>query len=60
MTNHKNNDNTVMTKGGARPMKVHVDSHGNEWLCDKDVDVNGNLARQGCWRTDQTAFDRNF
>jgi len=51
---------TELTTGGARPMKVFVDSHGNEWLCDKDVDPSGSFAAQGCWRTDEMAFDRNF
>ena len=61
MTTHTNNsNNSDMTYGGARPMKVFIDNHGNEWLCDKDVDPSGSFAAQGCWRTDQMAFDRNF
>ncbi len=60
MSKHSNNANqTEVAVGGARPMKVFVDSHGNEWLCDKDVDANSNFAAQGCWRTDQMPFDRN-
>lgn len=61
MSNRNNNIQTTdLTTGGARPMKVFVDSQGNEWLCDAHVDPNGNFASQGCWRTDQMAFDRNF
>jgi hypothetical protein len=56
--NHRNDPE--LTSGGARPMKVFVDQHGNEWLCDAHVDPNGNFSGQGCWRTDQMAFDRNF
>jgi streptogramin lyase len=55
-----NTNQIAAPSGGARPMKVFVDNHGNEWLCDKDVDANGSFATQGCWRTDQMAFDRNF
>ena len=57
---HTKFNNTEMHTGGARPMKVFIDSNGNEWLCDKNVDPNGSFAGQGCWRTDQMAFDRNF
>jgi len=61
MTKHSHTfDSTELTTGGARPMKVYVDHHGNEWLCDKDADPNGDFAAQGCWRTDTMAFDRNF
>lgn len=61
MNNHKNdNHGKITTMGGARPMKVVVDDQGFEWLCDKNVDSNGSFAGQGCWRTDQMAFDRNF
>lgn len=60
MKNHKSNSNTEITKGGARPMKVFVDNNGNEWICDKNVNLDKSLAGQSCWRTDQMAFDRNF
>ena len=43
---------------GSRPMVVHVDSRGTEWLCDKNVN-GGDFAAQGCWRTDMMAFNRN-
>ena len=61
MTTQKNNSSNIeISTGGARPMKVFVDSHGNEWLCDKSADPNSSFAAQGCWRTDEMAFDRNF
>lgn len=61
MTNQNNNpSNTTQAQGGVRPMKVVVDEHGHEWLCDKNVDSDSSYASQGCWRTDQMAFDRNF
>ena len=61
MSNHHNTSDVMEpARGGARPMKVFVDSNGNEWLCDKDIDSSGSFASQGCWRTDQMAFDRNF
>ena len=34
----------------ARPMMVVHDRDGNCWLCPIDVDENGDLAAQGCWR----------
>lgn len=61
MTNQNTDLNSTPTyRGGARPMKVFVDSQGNEWLCDKNVDTEKSFSAQGCWRTDQMAFDRNF
>lgn len=61
MTRHDAHFNsTEISRGGARPMKVFVDAHGNEWLCDHNVDSNADFAAQGCWRTDEMAFDRNF
>ena len=61
MVTQKNSSNsTLLHTGGARPMKVFVDKNGNEWICDKSVDPSSGFAAQGCWRTDQMAFDRNF
>jgi hypothetical protein len=40
----------------ARPLKFVKDKDGNGWLCDKDVDPNGDLAAQGCWRCEEMAF----
>jgi hypothetical protein len=42
----------------ARPMKVVFDGTGNHWLCDKGVDVRGDLAAQGCWRCGDFPFTR--
>jgi hypothetical protein len=43
----------------ARPMKVVVDVNGCTWLCDADVNVDGDLKEQGCWRCDEIAFTRD-
>jgi streptogramin lyase len=43
---------------GARPMSIHIDDQGNEWLCDKSIQ-SSDFAAQGCWRTDSMAFNRN-
>ncbi len=43
----------------ARPMKVVVDSQGNSWLCDADVDPSIPLSNQGCWNCGEVAFTRN-
>jgi streptogramin lyase len=59
MDTQRNQDNAIVTSAGARPMKVFVDSHGNEWLCDKNVSTEKDFASQGCWRTDMMAFGRN-
>lgn len=40
----------------ARPMKFLKDKDGCGWLCDKDVDPDGDLAAQGCWRCDEVTF----
>ena len=60
MEKHNNQNSSIVTSSGSRPMKVFVDSNGYEWLCDKDVDPNGNFSAQGCWRSDHMEFDRNF
>ena len=59
MSNRKNINDSIVTSSGARPMKVHVDNAGNEWLCDANASPNGDFANQGCWRTDMMAFNRN-
>ena len=33
-----------------RPLKVVVDSKGNPWICDCDVDPSKDLVEQGCWQ----------
>ena len=60
MNNHRNNEHSKAAHGGARPMKVFIDDKGYEWICDHNVDSGSSFAGQGCWRTDQMAFDRNF
>ena len=59
MDTRKHHHENIVTSSGARPMKVVVDSHGNEWLCDKNVSDSTDYAAQGCWRTDMMAFGRN-
>lgn len=40
----------------ARPLKYVQDAEGNGWLCDREVDPDGDLAGQGCWRCEDMAF----
>jgi hypothetical protein len=40
----------------ARPLKFFKDKEGNGWLCDKDIDLDGDLEAQGCWRCEEMAF----
>ena len=40
----------------ARPMKFFKDDNGCGWLCDKEVDPEGDLEAQGCWRCSEMAF----
>jgi len=40
----------------ARPLKYFKDKDGYGWLCDKDIDPDGDLREQGCWRCDEMAF----
>jgi hypothetical protein len=40
----------------VRPLKFVKDKNGNGWLCDANVDPNGNLEAQGCWRCEDMAF----
>jgi hypothetical protein len=40
----------------ARPLRYFKDKDGNGWLCDKDIDFNGDLEAQGCWRCEDMAF----
>ncbi|UCG85739.1 MAG: hypothetical protein JSW71_17740 [Gemmatimonadota bacterium] len=37
-----------IVKQSARPIKVVVDQSGEYWICDADVDPNGDLGAQGC------------
>ena len=47
---------TTDTHKPARPMKFIKDKDGNGWLCDKDVNIDGDLEAQGCWRCEDMAF----
>ncbi len=49
-------DMTTDTHKPARPLKYFKDKDGYGWLCDKDIDFEGNLKEQGCWRCDEMAF----
>ena len=40
----------------ARPLKFVRDKNGNGWLCDANVDSDGDLEAQGCWRCEDMAF----
>lgn len=42
--------------GGARPLRFVKDRAGETWLCDQNVDVEGDLGKQGCWRCRDLAF----
>jgi hypothetical protein len=55
MNQEKKNATTTPYKA-ARPMKFFKDKDGTGWLCDKDIDFNGDLRAQGCWRCDEIAF----
>jgi hypothetical protein len=35
-------------KTSARPTKVFVDSAGEYWICDADIDATKDFASQGC------------
>lgn len=43
----------------ARPMRYFKDKEGNGWLCDKEIDFNGDLVAQGCWRCEELPFSIN-
>ncbi len=40
----------------ARPMVFFKDPNGCGWLCDRDIDFEGDLEAQGCWRCSEMAF----
>ena len=40
----------------ARPLKFFKDNDGVGWLCDNDIDFDGDLEAQGCWRCEDMAF----
>jgi hypothetical protein len=47
---------STTTHKPARPLKYFKDKEGNGWLCDKDIDPDGDLEAQGCWRCEEMAF----
>lgn len=49
-------DPVIFWRGGARPLRFVRDRTGETWLCDQDVDADGDLGRQGCWRCRDLAF----
>lgn len=40
----------------SRPIQYVKDKNGDGWLCDKGVDADKDLRKQGCWRCDEMAF----
>lgn len=40
----------------ALSLRFFRDKEGNGWLCDKDIDPDGDLKAQGCWRCEESAF----
>lgn len=42
----------------ARPLRYVKDKDGRGWLCDcdADIDFNGDLEAQGCWRCEDVPF----
>lgn len=56
MAEDKRLEATTDTHKPARPLKYFQDKDGNGWLCDKDIDFDGDLREQGCWRCDEMAF----
>jgi hypothetical protein len=47
---------STSTHKPARPLKFFKDKEGNGWLCDEDIDPDGDLESQGCWRCEDMAF----
>jgi hypothetical protein len=56
MNEETRNPATTETHVPARPLKFFKDANGYGWLCDKDIDPDGDLRAQGCWRCDEMAF----
>jgi hypothetical protein len=54
--NRENPSSEVEPHRASRPLKYVKDKDGNGWLCDVDVDPDGDLRNQGCWRCDEMAF----
>jgi len=56
MADETRNPASTETHHPARPLKFFKDTNGNGWLCDKDIDPDGDLEAQGCWRCEDMAF----
>ena len=56
MSDEKKMPETYEPHKPARPLIYVKDKQGGSWLCDIDVDTNGDLAAQGCWRCEDMAF----
>ena len=56
MPEEKRQEATTETHKPARPLKFFKDRDGVGWLCDKDIDYDGDLEAQGCWRCEDMAF----
>ena len=56
MTEKHREEASTQTHKPARPLKYFKDAEGNGWLCDIDIDFDGDLEAQGCWRCEDMAF----
>jgi len=56
MNDEQRNEASTDTHIPARPLKYFKDGDGNGWLCDKDINFDGDLEEQGCWRCEEMAF----
>jgi hypothetical protein len=56
MTDDTRIEAATETHKPARPLRYFRDAEGNGWICDKDIDPDGDLEAQGCWRCEDMAF----
>jgi len=56
MDSDKRSEATIEAHMPARPLKFFKDKNGNGWLCDKDINPNGDFEAQDCWRCEDMAF----
>ena len=56
MDEDKTLEETDYMHKAARPLKWVKDKNGDTWLCDKEVNPDGDMRQQGCWRCDEMAF----
>ena len=56
MDDNKKAKASTSTHQPARPLKFFKDKYGDGWLCDQDIDFEGDLEKQGCWRCEDMAF----